>query len=95
VAISSITTVGLIRHFSEGVAVTAATLGAASLVLVFSEVLPKSYGLGHAKTWALSVARPIRLVERLLSPVAVFDGLTRRLGTVGGGDQGIEEPYTD
>jgi len=96
VAISSITTVILIRHFSEGVAITAATLGAASLVLVFGEILPKSYGLGHAKTWALSVARPIGLIERLLYPiVAVFDALTRRLGSAIGGDQGIEEPYTD
>jgi Mg2+/Co2+ transporter CorB len=96
VAISSITTVVLLRHFPEGIAVTAATLGAASLVLIFGEILPKSYGLGHARTWALSVARPIRLVERLLYPlVAVFDALTRRLGAVVGGDQDIEEPYTD
>ena len=96
VAISSILAVLLANHFPEGVAVLLTTLVASSVVLVFGEILPKSYGLGNAKVWALRAARPVGVVERVLFPVvAVFDFVTRRAGAALGGDPGIEEPYTD
>jgi CBS domain containing-hemolysin-like protein len=66
------------------------------LILVFGEIVPKSYGLGHAQSWSLRVARPISLIEKLLVPVVVmFDGVTRWLATLIGGDQGIEKPYEE
>lgn len=95
VAISSIVTVVVAGRLSGGLAVTVATVVASFVVLVFGEIIPKSYGLGHAREWSLTVARPIRLVETVLSPlVTAFDALTR-LGTAIGGDPDIEEPYTD
>ncbi|WP_251329882.1 CNNM domain-containing protein [Haloplanus pelagicus] len=95
VAISSVLAVLLASHFPEGVAVVLTTVVASSVVLVFGEILPKSYGLGNAKTWALRMARPIRIVERVLLPVVVvFDIVTRRAGAALGGDPDIEEPYT-
>ncbi|WP_251344231.1 DUF21 domain-containing protein [Haloplanus halophilus] len=96
VAISSILAVLLANHFPEGVAVALTTVVASSVVLVFGEILPKSYGLGNAEEWALRAARPVRVVERVLLPaVAVFDFVTRRAGVALGGDPDIEEPYTD
>ena len=96
VAISSIVTLLVARYFEPGASVAVATALAATLVLVFGEIVPKSYGLGHAGTWSLRVARPIAALELLLSPlVFVFDVVTRRLTTLVGGDADIEETYTD
>jgi len=96
VAISSIVMLLVARYFDPGAAVAVATAVAATLVLVFGEIVPKSYGLGHAATWSLRVARPIAAVELALSPlVFVFDAVTRRLTTVVGGDADIEETYTE
>jgi len=94
IAISSIVTVLVAGVFSGAAAVTVATLVASSLVLVCGEIVPKSYGLGNARRWALTAARPIALVERALFPVVVvFDVLTRWIGAAIGGDSDIEEPY--
>lgn len=96
IAISSIVTVLLARYFSGGVAVLITTLLASSLVLVCGEIVPKSYGLGNAKQWALTVAGPIAVVEKVTYPLVIFfDVLTRRLGTALGGTEDIEQPYTD
>jgi len=96
VAIASITTVILIEYLPTGSAVTLATVLASFLVLIFGEIVPKSYGLGNANRWALSVARPISLVERALYPlVVVFDVITRGLNARLGGDTDIEKPYLD
>jgi Mg2+/Co2+ transporter CorB len=96
VALSSIVTLLLAQYVSGGVAVAATTLIAGSVVLVFGEIVPKSFGLGNAERYGPLVARPIRLVERALLPLVVpFDLLTRRFGTALGGDADIEEPYTD
>jgi len=96
VAISSILAVLLAERFSGEVAVVLTTVVASSVVLVFGEILPKAYGLGHAEEWSLTTARPVWVVERLLLPVViVFDFVTRRAGSIVGGDPDIEEPYTD
>lgn len=96
VALSSIVTVLLVDALPPGLAVTAATVAVTSLVLVFGEIIPKSYGLGNAEAWAFSVARPVGLVQRLLYPlVAVFDAVTRGATRRLGGDPDIEESYLD
>ena len=77
-------------------AVALTTVFGGGVVLVFGEILPKAYGLGHAESWGLRAAQPVRIVERLLLPIViVFDVVTRRAGTMMGGDPDIEEPYTD
>ena len=96
VAISSLITVVLVSYLPPGVAVTAATLIASFVVLVFGEIVPKSYGLGNATRWALVVARPLATVERLLFPlVLAFDAITRRMSALLGGEQRIEGSYLD
>jgi Mg2+/Co2+ transporter CorB len=96
VAIGSLTTVLAIEYLPTGLAVTAATVIASFTVLVFGEIVPKSYGLGQAPRWALAVAGPVSLVERALYPlVAVFDAVTRRVNARLGGEPRIERPYVD
>lgn len=96
VALSSLVTVLLVDALPPGLAVSAATVTVTSLVLVFGEIVPKSYGLGNAERWALRVARPLTLVERVLSPLVVlFDTLTRGATRRLGGDADIEEQYLE
>ncbi|MCF3972210.1 HlyC/CorC family transporter [Paracoccus salsus] len=52
---------------ASGVAM--ATLVMTVLVLIFSEVMPKTYAISAPETVASRVARPIRWVTRLLSPI--------------------------
>lgn len=95
IAISSIITAVVVGRLPAGSAVAVATVAASFIVLVFGEIIPKSYGLGNAEQWALRVARPLRVTEVGLLPlVIVFDTITRRVSVAFGGDQHIERPYT-
>jgi Mg2+/Co2+ transporter CorB len=92
VAVTSILTLLVAEFVAPGVAVLVTTVLTSTLVLVFGEIVPKSYGLGNAETWALRVARPLATVERVLAPVVVlFDVGTRGLTALVGGDGHIEE----
>lgn len=96
IALSSIVTVIVAGYLSPGQAVVATTVVSSFLVLVFGEIVPKAFGLGNAEEWALTVAAPIRAVERVLSPlITLFDGLTRRISALITLDSDIETPYTD
>ncbi len=55
---------------ANGVAV--ATLVMTTLVLIFAEVLPKTYAITAPETAAARVARPISLLIRLLSPIVTL-----------------------
>lgn len=74
---ASLATALLTRLFgSSGVAV--ATLVMTVLVLIFSEVLPKTYAITHPEAMAARVARPVRLLITLLAPVvALVRGVVR------------------
>ena len=96
VAISSIVTVLVVQNLPPGAAVVATTVITSVLVLVFGEIVPKSYGLGNAEAWSLRVAPVVSLVERLLSPViSVFDWLTRGINERIAGEGDIERPYVE
>ena len=96
VAISSIITVLVVQNLPPGPAVVATTAITSVLVLVFGEIVPKSYGLGNAQNWSLTVAPVVSLVERLLSPIiSVFDWLTRGINERIAGEGDIERPYVE
>lgn len=96
VALTSLVTLLVARVLPPGGTVVAATGLVSVLILVFGEIVPKSYGLGHAETWSRRVARPIAVIERLLGLVVVgFEWITRWLTGRLGGDQQIEAPYLD
>lgn len=54
---------------SSGVAV--ATMVMTVLVLIFAEVMPKSYAIANPETLASLVARPMAVVMRVLSPIVL------------------------
>jgi len=68
-----------------GVAMAAATVVMTALILIFAEVLPKTYAISQPDKWALIVARPINLIIKLLSPVVsvvqiIVNGVLRIFG---------------
>jgi CBS domain containing-hemolysin-like protein len=92
IAVSSILTVLLVTYLPPELAVVGTTLIATSLVLVCGEILPKSWGLANAESWALTTARPLKYVALALWPlVTFFDVLTRRLAGATGGSPDIEQ----
>ncbi|MFB6117422.1 hemolysin family protein [Halosegnis sp.] len=94
IAMSSIAT-GLFAVFlTQGQAVFAATFGITALVLLFGESAPKSYAVENTESWALRVARPLKIAEYVLLPLIVlFDHLTRIVNKVTGGRSAIETSY--
>ena len=77
ISAASLATALFTRAFGES-GVALATLVMTVLVLVFSEVLPKTYAITNPETVASRVAGPIRLVIVVLSPiVTMVRGLVR------------------
>jgi Mg2+/Co2+ transporter CorB len=96
ITLSSLLTALLVDRLEPGIAVVATTVIASTVILIAGEILPKSYGLGNAQTFALRVVRPLYYVELLLYPVVtVFDYLTRTLSARIGGQQSIEQAYDE
>ena len=65
---ASLATALLTRIFGDS-GVALATLGMTALVLIFAEVLPKTYAITNPETVATRVARPIRIVTFILAPI--------------------------
>ncbi|MEO0486457.1 MAG: HlyC/CorC family transporter [Pseudomonadota bacterium] len=65
---TSLATALFTRAFGEG-GVAIATFVMTLLVLIFAEVLPKTYAITNAETAASTVARPISFVVTVFSPV--------------------------
>jgi Mg2+/Co2+ transporter CorB len=96
ITLSSLLTALLVDRLEPGLAVLATTVIASTVILIAGEILPKSYGLGHAQSFALTVVKPLRYVELILYPVVtVFDLLTRTVSDRFGGQQSIERTYDE
>ncbi|UWQ48232.1 HlyC/CorC family transporter [Leisingera caerulea] len=65
---ASLATALFTRIFGEG-GVAMATLVMTLLVLIFAEVLPKTYAISNAEKAASAVSAPIGLIVKVLSPV--------------------------
>ncbi|WP_123620135.1 hemolysin family protein [Halorubrum sp. CSM-61] len=86
----------LIGVYVESAVVTIllTTFGITAIVLLFAETAPKSYAVENTESWALRIARPLKLSEGVLYPlVVVFDYLTRAVNKVTGGRAAIESTY--
>ncbi|PIB24872.1 hypothetical protein BFP76_06815 [Amylibacter kogurei] len=78
------------RLLGEG-GVAIATLVMTLLVLIFAEVLPKTYAINHTETAATKVSAPIQVLVMLLSPIVkavqwFVGGLLRLFGGKPDGD---------
>ncbi len=70
---------------ASATALAAATAVMTVLILVFAEVLPKTYAISQPDKWALTVARPINVIVKLLSPIVsvvqiIVNGVLRIFG---------------
>lgn len=66
-------------------ALAAATIAMTTLIVIFAEVLPKTYAISQPDKLALIVARPISLIVKLLSPIVllvqlIVNGVLRLFG---------------
>ena len=94
IAMSSIATAVLSLYVGGFLGVIIATFGITAIVLLFGESVPKSYAVENTDTWAIRIARPLKLTEYLLFPLVVlFDYLTRKVNTLTGSTAAIETPY--
>ena len=70
VVATSLATSAAITLVSEnGVLISSITM--TILLVVFAEVLPKTYAFNNADRFALSVARPVQWLVRLLTPLTL------------------------
>jgi len=77
IAASSLAAVVLVETFGE-VGVIYATIAMTVVILVFSEVLPKTIAIAHAEKIASSVSAPMQWAMRLLAPlITVLMGIIR------------------
>ncbi|MDX8394372.1 MAG: CNNM domain-containing protein [Mariprofundales bacterium] len=84
IAASSLATALFFMWFGE-IGVLYATIMMTVIVLIFSEILPKTLAVSHPEPFACNVARPLQWVILLLSPLIIIlmyivDGLQRILG---------------
>jgi len=94
IAIASVTTAVFVARFDSGVGTVAATLVVSVLVLLFGEIVPKSYAVGNAESVARRVARPVTALGTVLSPVVTaFDAANEGIRRLVGGARDIERPY--
>ena len=85
--LASVLTTTLFTNIFGGsaVALAMATAVMTALILVFAEVLPKTYAISQPDKLALIVARPINLIVRILGPIVllvqlIVNGVLRALG---------------
>jgi Mg2+/Co2+ transporter CorB len=72
VAIAGVSTLVLAELVGPGLGPLAATVATSSLVLLFGEISPKSYGVANAKSLSLAVTRPLAALQLLLYPAVAF-----------------------
>jgi Mg2+/Co2+ transporter CorB len=89
---SSLATSILIQFFGQA-GIAYATFGMTMLVVIFAEIMPKTYALNQPDSTALRVAPILRLTVLVLSPLTksvqfVTRGIFRLAGYTGGTDSG-------
>ena len=79
IAASSLTT-GLLLAWFGTAGIAYATVGMTIIVVIFSEVLPKTIAINHPDRVSLRVARPIRFIVGLFGPLTLaIEALVRAL----------------
>lgn len=83
-ALGTALAITLLRSASNS-AILLSTIVVTVLLLVFSEIIPKTIAAQHPERWALAVIFPLRLAEFVLRPVAWFlEHLSRLIGKLFG-----------
>ncbi|WP_435196517.1 hemolysin family protein [Natronomonas sp. EA1] len=93
IAIATVVTTLVASYVAPSRVALVATVVGSTVVLLFGEILPKSYGVANAPSLARRVARPVAALQVLLYPLVIaFDRVNEALSGVIGGDEEIEPP---
>ncbi len=96
VAFTAIVTVVAIDLLGENTGVVVATVAGTLVLLVFGEIMPKTFAVHNSERLAFVYARPLKAVELVLWPlVMVLQWMTRRTRTVLGGGTPQRESITE
>lgn len=77
---------------NEGVAIATAVMTV--LVLIFGEITPKSIAAQNSESIALKVAKPIKFIIFILTPiVAIFNAITKVIFMIFGIKANVGQPY--
>lgn len=78
IALTAISTSMLIDIFGPVQGVALATFGVSFMVLIFAEILPKTYAIRQTLPFAFAVAYPLKAIVFVLSPiVACFNAISK------------------
>ncbi|WP_142850132.1 HlyC/CorC family transporter [Telmatospirillum sp. J64-1] len=92
---SALTTSLLISLYGEA-GVAYATVGLTVVVLIFGEIMPKTYAINNANKLALIVALPLRILSVVLAPVVVvIEVIVRATMRLFGGKQAAKMSLTE
>ena len=81
---SSLATVFCSTLLGEQTGPVVATVAVTILVLIFGEIMPKSFAKTNSEKVSLAVARPMTLVKTILKPVVFLFAQLQKLATRGG-----------
>ena len=96
VAFTAIVTVVAIDLLGENTGVVVATVAGTLVLLVFGEIMPKTFAVHNSERLAFVYARPLKAVELVLWPlVMVLQWMTRRTRTVLGAGTPQRESITE
>ena len=71
IALTALSTSMLIDIFGPAKGVALATFGVSFMVLIFAEILPKTYAINQTIPFAFAVAYPLNFIVWILGPVVV------------------------
>lgn len=71
-AIVTVTVASLLGDDQEGIAILVATAVGTAIILIFGEILPKSFAFRNSERVAFAFARPLKFIEILLLPLVVI-----------------------
>jgi CBS domain containing-hemolysin-like protein len=84
---TSVGTAVAISFFGKDIGIIVATIAMTILTVVFGELAPKTFAVSHAEKISLSMAKPIEIYIKLISPlVYVFNKLSNSLIRLFGGE---------
>ncbi|MCL7411400.1 MAG: hemolysin family protein [Methanosarcinaceae archaeon] len=95
VAASVLVTAIVIKTFgSASIAIAIATGIMTIIILVFGEIVPKTFAAKHADTYSLKIAKLLLLLTRIMHPVVfVFTEITQMIFRVFGIKEKIKHPF--
>ncbi len=91
-SMSSLATVLFIQLLGADIGPTVATAVMTVLVLIFGEILPKSYAKGHAEQVAMNFVPLLSFIKVILTPVVIFFTGLQKLVSHHGKESGEDTP---